>query len=180
MINTRSQEQEQHDSEPTHRIDGPRHQQTAEQRNRIEVKQHPRRCTRNRRKCLTLRRLRKTKVFTAREREKKKKKKTGFASWRIAEVGSSGVSKWWEIWRERTSGSQGSLACTAWKTRKKMEMEMEMEGQEGHFASDDDADVVVVAAAVVIVVVRTNVVETEIGEEKRVGAVCDGEEDEWK
>ena len=105
----------------------------------------------------------------------------GFASWRIAEVGSSGIGKWWEIWRERTSGSQGSLACTAWKTRKKMEME----GQEGHFAFDDadaDADVVFVAVVVVavIVVVRTIVVETEIDEEKRVGVVWDGEEDEWK
>ena len=61
-------------------------------------------------------------IFTARERERKK---MGFASWRIAEVGSSGIGKWWEIWKERTSGSQGSLACTAWKTRKKMEMETE-------------------------------------------------------
>ncbi|KAF3956237.1 hypothetical protein CMV_018611 [Castanea mollissima] len=104
----------------------------------------------------------------------------GFESWRIAEVGSSGIGKWWEIWRERTSGSQGSLACTAWKTRKKMEMETE--GQEGHFASDDDADADAdVVFVVVIVVVRTIVVETEIGEEKRVGAVCDdGEEDEWE
>ena len=109
----------------------------------------------------------------------------GFASWRIVEVGSSGIGKWWEIWRERTSGSQGSLACTAWKTRKKMEMETE--GQEGHFAFDDDDDadvvfvvVVVVVVVVVFVVVRTIVVKTEIGEEKRVGVVCDGEEDEWK
>ncbi|KAK7830703.1 hypothetical protein CFP56_028058, partial [Quercus suber] len=39
-----------------------------------------------------------------------------------------------------------------WKTRKKMEMETE----------------------------GTIVVETKIGEEKRVGVVCDGEEDEWK
>ena len=103
----------------------------------------------------------------------------GFASWRIAEVGSSGIGKWWEIWRERKSGSQGSLACTAWKTRKKMEMVTE--GQEGHFAFDD-ADVVFVAVVVVavIVVVRTIVVETEIGEEKKVGVVWDGEEDEWK
>ena len=106
----------------------------------------------------------------------------GFASWRIAEVGSSGIGKWWEIWRERTSGSQGSLACTAWKTRKKMEME----GQEVHFAFDDDDDanvvfvVVVVVVVVVFVVVRTIVVKTKIGEEKRVGVVCDGEEDEWK
>ena len=106
----------------------------------------------------------------------------GFASWRISEVGSSGIGKWWEIWRERTSRSQGSLACTAWKTRKKMEME----GQEGHFAFDDDDDadvvfvVVVVVVVVVFVVVRTIVVKTEIGEEKRVGVVCDGEEDEWK
>ena len=104
----------------------------------------------------------------------------GFASWRIGEVGSSGIGKWWEIWRERRSGSQGSLACTAWKTRKKMEMETE--GQEGHFAFDDDADADVVFAVVVvvIVVVRTIVVETEIGEEKKVGVVWDGEEDEWK
>ena len=106
----------------------------------------------------------------------------GFASWRIAEVGSSGIGKWWEIWRERTSGSRGSLACTAWKTRKKMEMETE--GQEGHFAFDDDADadadVVFAVVVVVIVVVRTIVVETEIGEEKRVGVVWDGEEDEWE
>ena len=104
----------------------------------------------------------------------------GFASWRIAEVGSSGIDKWWEIWRERTSGLQGSLACTAWKTRKKMERETE--GQEGHFAFDDDADadadVVFAVVVVVIVVVRTIVVETEIGEEKRVGGVWDGEEDE--
>ena len=107
----------------------------------------------------------------------------GFVSWRIAEVGSSGIGKWWEIWRERKSGSQGSLACTAWKTRKKMEMVTE--GQEGHFAFDDadaDADVVFVAVVVVavIVVVRTIVVETEIDEEKRVGVVWDGEEDERK
>ena len=54
-------------------------------------------------------------------------------------------------------------------------MEMETEGQEGHFAFDDDDD-----ADVVFVVVRTIVVKTEIGEEKRVGVVCDGEEDEWK
>ena len=101
----------------------------------------------------------------------------GFASWRIAEVGSSGIGKWWEIWRERTSGSQGSLACTASKTRKKMEME----GQEGHFAfDDDDDDADVVFFVVVVVVVRTIVVKTEIGEEKRVVVVCDGEEDEWK
>ena len=97
----------------------------------------------------------------------------GFASWRIAEVGLSGIGKWWEIWRERTSGSQGALACMAWKMRKKMEMETE--GQEGHFAFDDDDD-----ADVVFVVVRTIVVKTEIGEEKRVGVVCEGEEDEWK
>ena len=115
-------------------------------------------------------------VFTAREREKKK---MGFVSWRIAEVGSSGIGKWWEIWRERTSGSQGSLACTVWKTRKKMEIEME--GQEGHFAfDDDDDDADVVFFVVVVVVVRTIVVKTEIGEEKRVVVVCDGEEDEWK
>ena len=62
-------------------------------------------------------------------------------------------------------------------------MEMVTEGQEGHFAFDDaDADVVFVAVVVVavIVVVRTIVVETEIGEEKKVGVVWDGEEDEWK
>ena len=65
-------------------------------------------------------------------------------------------------------------------------MEMVTEGQEGHFAFDDadaDADVVFVAVVVVvavIVVVRTIVVETEIDEEKRVGVVWDGEEDEWK
>ena len=57
-------------------------------------------------------------------------------------------------------------------------------GQEVHFAfdDDDDADVVfvVVVVVVVFVVVRTIVVKTEIGEEKRVGVVCDGEEDEWK
>ena len=60
-------------------------------------------------------------------------------------------------------------------------MEMVTEGQEGHFAFDD-ADVVFVAVVVVavIVVVRTIVVETEIGEEKKVGVVWDGEEDEWK
>ena len=62
---------------------------------------------------------------------------------------------------------------------------MEMEGQEGHFAFDDDDDadvvfVVVVVVVVVFVVVRTIVVKTEIGEEKRVGVVCDGEEDEWE
>ena len=89
-------------------------------------------------------------VFTMRERERKK---MGFVSWRIAEVGSSGIGKWWEIWRERTSGSQGALTCTAWKTRKKMEMETE--GQEGHFSFDDDDD-----AAVVFVVARTIVVKT--------------------
>ena len=60
-------------------------------------------------------------------------------------------------------------------------MEMVTEGQEGHFAFDD-ADVVFVAVVVVavIVVVRTIVVETEIDEEKKVGVVWDGEEDEWK
>ena len=62
-------------------------------------------------------------------------------------------------------------------------MEMVTEGQEGHFAFDD-ADVVfvvvVVVVVVVFVVVRTIVVKTEIGEEKRVGVVCDDEEDEWK
>lgn len=58
-------------------------------------------------------------------------------------------------------------------------MEMETEGQEGHFAFDD-ADVVFAVVVVVIVVVRTIVVETEIGEEKRVGVVWDGEEDEWE
>ena len=60
-------------------------------------------------------------------------------------------------------------------------MEMVTEGQEGQFAFDD-ADVVFVAVVVVavIVVVRTIVVETEIDEEKRVGVVWDGEEDEWK
>ena len=85
----------------------------------------------------------------------------GFASWRIAEVGSSGIGKWWEIWRERTSGSQGSLACMAWKTRKKMEMETE--GQEGHFSFDDDDDAAVVFVVVVVAVffvVRTIVVKT--------------------
>ena len=62
-------------------------------------------------------------------------------------------------------------------------MEMVTEGQEGHFAFDD-ADVVfvvvVVVVVAVIVVVRTIVVETEIDEEKKVGVVWDGEEDEWK
>ena len=91
----------------------------------------------------------------------------GFASWQNAEVGSSGIGKWWAIWRERTSGSQGSLTCTAWKTRKKMEMEMETEGKKGHFSFDDDDDadvvfvvVVVVVVVVVFVVVRTIVVKT--------------------
>ena len=59
-------------------------------------------------------------------------------------------------------------------------MEMVTEGQEGHFAFDDadaDADVVFVAVVVVVAVI---VVETEIDEEKKVGVVWDGEEDEWK